>query len=179
MTESQYTKYGKNWYENHKEQEKAKRKAYYEAHKEEKKAYAKEYAKKNKEKIKAYKEAHKEELKKKTRKPLAERKTRKKLGYEKPDYITVIQYPNGIVSINAVFKTTKMLYDPNASQLEENSNYKVKKKLVTELNKISTDNRIVVIDKYEIQIFENSDKYIQLIINTLQTFCENTLNIFV
>lgn len=176
MAESQYTKYGKNWYENHKEQEKAKRKAYYEKHKEEKKAYAKEYAKKNKEKIKAYKEAHKEELKKKTRKPLAERKTRKKLGYEKPDYITVIQYPNGIVLIEATFQPDDgMIYDSTAENLDENSNHRLKRELVLELDKIAKEQRIVVVDKFSIQIYEKTLDNIQLIINTLQEFCEKTI----
>lgn len=176
MTETQYTKYGKNWYEKHKEQEIAKRKAYYEAHKEEKKAYAKEYAKKHKEKIKEYREAHKEEQKEKTRKPLGERKTRKKLVYDKPDYITVMQYPNGIVLIEATFQPDDgMIYDSTAENIDDNSNHRLKRELVMELNKVSTDERIVVVDKFSIQIYEKTLDNIQLIINTLQHFCENTL----
>ena len=182
MTESQYTKYGKSWYEKHKEQEKAKRKAYYEAHKEEKKAYAREYAKKHKEKIKEYREAHKEERKEKTQKPLAERKSRKKLVYEKPDYITVKQYPNGIVLIEATLDTDSMIYDSTTDALDENSNHKLKRELVLELNKIAKEQRIVIIDKFSvkfsIQIYEKTLDNIQLIINTLQHFCENTLKKF-
>lgn len=176
MAESQYTKYGKNWYENHKEQEKAKRKAYYEAHKEEKKAYAKEYAKKHKEKIKEYREAHKEERKEKTQKPLAERKSRKKLVYDKPDYITVMQYPNGIVLIEATFQPDDgMIYDSTADNLDENSNHKLKRELVLELNKIAKEQRIVVVDKFSIQIYEKRLDYVQEIIDCLVYFINNSL----
>lgn len=118
------------------------------------------------EKRRQYYQMHKEKINKKAQKPISERKTRKKLDYYTPNYITVKQYPNSIVLIEAILDDSYDIGDT----------YKTKIEIERMLNNINNDERIVYVDEYNgkfnIQIYEKRLDYIQLIINNLQTFCE-------
>lgn len=167
------SEYSKEYYQKNKLKFQERQRAYYAANKDA-----------VKERVKAWHEAHKEERKEKQkeynrkfylkhRNPDTPRKTRKQLDYVTPDWIKVIKYPNGIILIEA---TTEMLYDSDANSIEENSNYKIKRRLELAVkNIINNHNTIVVVERFDIQIYLNPEdkEHIQSVINVLVEFVKN------
>lgn len=178
MTETAYQKYGKKSYEKNKEKNRERMRQYYQQHKEEIKEKSKEYYKMNKEAIdskkKQYDKKRYREGRHYVQKPLSERKCRKGLDFDTPYYITVKQYPNSIILIEANWKTEEgILFDPDVT----NEEYHRKKELERIVNKYVKTRTIIIAEKYEVQIYvqpEEMDR-IQLIINDLDDFVQKKI----
>lgn len=103
---------------------------------------------------------------------------RKILSVISPKYITVQRFKNGIIMIEAItrkFKTTP--YDRYVEWQSPNSLYHRKIRLEKMVKSINTDNCMVVLDDYSVQVYLKSDKKLQETVDAVKDFVEESVKI--
>lgn len=124
---------------------------------------------KQKEHNKKYKKAQKENAEKgEILNCEVDRIYRKSVKVNKPNYMDVKIYPNGIIVVEAVVSPKQ--YDDMS--ITDKEGMKNKRRLENALNNINTANNIVIVEHNEVQVYLLSEKNIQEIVDTIASFVE-------
>jgi len=124
---------------------------------------------KQNERKKEYKKAQKENAEKGEILNLdTDRMYRKSVKVNKPSYMQVKTYPNGIIIIEA--EVSPKQYDDMS--ITDKEGMRNKRRLENTLNNINTANNIVIVEHNEVQVYLKSENNIQEIVDSVSAFIE-------